>query len=207
MLKNLTLALFLGFTAWTAQAGSLETLQHFVSEVKSAKGQFVQHTERSDGRIAHKQNGDFLFSRPGRFIWSYRKPFEQILHADGERLFIWDKDLNQVTVRKLGDALTSSPAAILFGSPNLQQLFTINPLNPVDGLEWIELLPKQTDTPFKKIQIGFKDKQLSAMRLLDALGNQTVLAFNHVERNPNITTTQFKFEIPKGADVLQAGGQ
>jgi outer membrane lipoprotein carrier protein len=143
-----------------------------------------------------------MFARPGKFIWEYKKPYEQLLQADGDQLYIYDKDLNQVTVRKLGNALGSSPAAILFGSNDLEKNFTLSEGGTRDGLEWLTAVPKSKDTTFEQIGIGLKDGIPQAMELKDLFGQTSVLHFTNFQRNPQLSANQFKFETPKGADVF-----
>ncbi len=188
--------------AGAASAGALDDLRAFATETKTAKGSFTQHVQ-SRTKASAPTSGDFVFARPGRFRWSYTKPYEQILVADGEKLSIYDKDLNQVTVRKLGDALGSTPAAILFGSSDLDRSFTLKDAGVRDGIAWLDASPRTKDTQFAKISIGFRNGELAAMELRDALGQTTTLEFSNVERNPKVDASTFAFTPPKGADVLQ----
>ena len=191
-----------------AQSAALEQFKSFVSGTRSARGEFTQRLVKADGesgnmRMSNASTGTFLFARPGKFIWIYKKPYEQQLQADGEKLYIYDKDLNQVIVKKLGDAIGSSPAAILFGSNDLEKNFTLSEGGLRDGIEWLQAIPKTKDTTFEKIGIGLKDGTLVAMELRDSFGQVSLLFFSHIEKNPALPASQFRFVIPKGADVLQ----
>ncbi|HZW23651.1 MAG TPA: outer membrane lipoprotein chaperone LolA [Noviherbaspirillum sp.] len=189
-----------------ASASALDQFKSFVGSTKAAKGEFVQKQVKSVGKgetVANTSTGTFLFARPGKFIWTYQKPYEQLLQADGQKLYIYDKDLNQVTVRQLGDALGSSPAAILFGSNDLEKNFALKEAGARDGLEWLEATPKTKDTTFDRIGIGLKDGVPRAMELRDSFGQVSVLTFSKFEKNPAISADQFRFEVPKGADVFQ----
>lgn len=189
-----------------AHASALEQFKTFVSTTQSARGDFTQQLVKIDSgsvKASHKSSGTFIFARPGKFIWTYQKPYEQLLQADGEKLYIYDKDLNQVTIKKLGDALGSSPAAILFGSNNLEQNFTLKEGAPKDGMEWLEAVPKAKDTTFDRIGIGMKNGLPAAMELRDSFGQVSMLTFGSFEKNPPMTAGQFKFSVPKGADVFQ----
>jgi len=193
-------------TAPLAGAAALDQFKSFVSDTKAARGDFVQRQTKSmDGGAgaAKESTGTFVFARPGRFIWTYRKPYDQLLQADGERLYIYDKDLNQVIVRQLGDALGSSPAAILFGSNDLEKNFALKEAGKRDGLEWLEATPKSRDTTFERIAIGMKDGVPHAMELRDSFGQVSVLTFSKIEKNPALKEGQFRFTPPQGADVLQ----
>ncbi|WP_305824860.1 outer membrane lipoprotein chaperone LolA [Massilia brevitalea] len=190
--------------AGSAHAAALDQFKTFVANTKSAKGEFTQQQQRksANGKATPASSGSFVFARPGKFIWNYQKPYEQLLQADGDQLYIYDKDLNQVTVRKLGNALGSSPAAILFGSNDLEKNFTLSEAGTRDGLEWLNAVPKARDTTFEQISIGLRDGIPQAMELKDTFGQTSVLKFTNFQRNPSLGAQQFKFEIPKGADVI-----
>jgi outer membrane lipoprotein carrier protein len=189
----------------TASASALEQFKSFVAGTKAARGEFTQTQVRSKaatGKAPAPSSGTFVFARPGKFIWTYQKPYEQVLQADGETLYIYDKDLNQVTTRKLGNALGSSPAAILFGSNDLEKNFTLAEAGTRDGLEWLSATPKSKDTTFEQIGIGLKDGVPQAMELKDSFGQTSVLKFTNFQRNPQLGAQQFRFEAPKGAEVV-----
>jgi outer membrane lipoprotein carrier protein len=189
-----------------ASASALDQFKTFVATTKAAKGEFTQRLvkmENGNTRVSNASSGTFVFARPGKFIWTYQKPYEQLLQADGEKLYIYDKDLNQVTIRNLGNALGSSPAAILFGSNDLEKNFTLKEAGAKDGLEWLEATPKTKDTTFDKIGIGLKDGVPQAMELRDSFGQISLLSFTKFEKNPAMSGEQFKFAVPKGADVFQ----
>ncbi|MEJ8795028.1 outer membrane lipoprotein chaperone LolA [Trinickia caryophylli] len=191
------------FASGTAQ------LKAFVAQVHSARGEFVQKEVKAPSKaqggkptVGNTSSGTFVFARPGKFIWSYEKPYEQVLQADGENLYVYDKDLNQVTVRKLGGALGASPAAILFGSNDLEKNFTLRDAGEKGGIDWLELTPKSRDTQFERVGIGFRDGGLEAMELHDVFGNVTLLTFSNIQKNPPLKADAFKFTVPKGADVI-----
>lgn len=190
-----------------ANASALDQFRSFVATTKAAKGEFTQRLVKADSaggaKMSNPSSGTFMFARPGKFIWTYQKPYEQLLQADGENLYIYDKDLNQVTVKKLGNALGSSPAAILFGSNDLEKNFTLKEAGTKDGLEWLEATPKTKDTTFDHIGIGLKEGVPQAMELRDSFGQVSLLSFKKFDKNPAMTAEQFKFVVPKGADVFQ----
>ncbi|MEY3720407.1 MAG: outer rane lipoprotein chaperone LolA [Pseudomonadota bacterium] len=199
------LPLLLCLPPWV-NAAALDQFRSFVAATKSARGEFSQRMVKEEGGKLHTSSpssGNFLFARPGKFIWSYQKPYEQVLQADGEKLYIYDKDLNQVTSRTLGNAIGSSPAAILFGSNDLEKNFTLSEAGTRDGIEWLQAIPKAKDTQFEKIGIGFRDGIPVAMELRDSFGQVSILSFTKFEKNPVLSSGQFKFVMPKGADVLQ----
>ncbi|GAA4664339.1 outer membrane lipoprotein chaperone LolA [Massilia kyonggiensis] len=187
--------------AGAAHATALDQFKSFVSGTKSARGEFTQ-TQVMKTKTGKTSSGTFVFARPGKFIWTYQKPYEQLLQADGETLYLYDKDLNQVTTRKLGGALGSSPAAILFGSNDLEKNFTLAEAGTRDGLEWLNATPKSKDTTFEQIGIGLKDGIPQAMELKDNFGQTVLLKFTSFQRNPALGAQTFKFDVPKGAEVV-----
>ncbi len=210
MIKQISrLTLVAGLLAFStlASASALEQFKNFVATTKAAKGEFTQRQLKTDKQgktqVSNASEGSFQFARPGRFIWLYQKPYEQLLQADGEQLYIYDADLNQVTIRKLGDALASSPAAILFGSNEVEKNFTMKEGGSKDGLDWLQLTPRAKDTPFEQIGIGLRNGTPEAMELRDAFGQVSLLTFQRFEKNPAMSPNQFKFDIPKGADVVR----
>jgi outer membrane lipoprotein carrier protein len=200
LIATTTLALLVN----DASAAALDQFKSFVAGTKSARGDFTQTQVRksASGKAAPVSTGTFVFARPGKFIWTYQKPYEQVLQADGETLYLYDKDLNQVTTKKLGNALGSSPAAILFGSNDLEKNFTLAEAGARDGLEWLNATPKAKDTTFEQIGIGLKDGVPQAMELKDNFGQTTVLKFTSFQRNPSLGAQAFKFTPPKGAEVV-----
>ncbi|MET3131482.1 outer membrane lipoprotein carrier protein [Oxalobacteraceae bacterium GrIS 1.11] len=204
--KKIVLALACGVLfAGGAAASALEQFKTFVAGTKAARGEFTQHqVKQAEGgkKSSAPASGTFEFARPGKFIWTYVKPYEQLLQADGEQLFIYDKDLNQVTVKKLGNALGSSPAAILFGSNDLDKNFTLAEAGTRDGLEWLKATPKAKDTTFDEINIGLRNGVPEAMELRDSFGQTSVLAFKNFQKNPSLNAGHFKFVMPKGADIF-----
>jgi outer membrane lipoprotein carrier protein len=191
----------LALTAFDAHAAAVDQLRSFLTKTTSARGDFAQQvTGRGKPQTA---SGQFVFQRPGRFRWTYDKPYEQLIIADGERLLIFDKDLNQVTIKRLEASLPSSPASILFGSNDFEKEFEVSDAGTRDGLQWILAKPRAKDSAFERIEIGFRDGLPAAMQLVDSFGQQTQLTLSKVERNPKLAADAFRFEVPKGADVLQ----
>ncbi len=185
----------------SSQASALDDLHHFVAQFQSAKGSFTQTVVAPSKKVT-TSTGEFVFARPGKFRWSYLKPYNQVLVADGKNLTVYDADLNQATVRKLGDALGATPAAILFGDNRLESNFDLKDLPSAEGIDWVEATPKSHDTTFRSIDIGFKGGQLAAMKISDALGQETQLQFANVISNASVPADTFRFVPPAGADVL-----
>ncbi len=194
--------------AANAHAAALDQLRSFLTQTQSARGEFTQRisqktTPRPGAKPQPAASGQFVFQRPGRFRWTYEKPYEQVIVADGQRLTMFDKDLNQVTIKKLQSSLPSSPASILFGSNEFEKEFEISDGGMRDGLEWIIAKPRAKDTTFERIEIGFRDGLPAAMLLADGFGQHTQLTFSKVDRNPKLDAEAFRFSVPKGADVLE----
>ena len=187
-------------------ANALEQFKRFVTETRTARGEFTQRMVKGEGdklRVSSQSSGTFAFSRPGKFIWNYKKPYEQVLQSDGNNMYIHDQDLNQVTVRALGNAIGSSPAAILFGSNDLEKNFALSDAGNRDGIDWLQAIPKAKDTQFERIGIGLRDGLPVGMELRDNFGQVSVINFTRFEKNPALPANQFKFVMPKGADLLQ----
>lgn len=185
-----------------ALAGGLDQLKAFVEGAHTGKAEFTQTVTPKSGKKVQKAAGSFIFSRPGRFRWVYDQPYYQLIVGDGVKLWIWDKDLNQVTVKKLGQSLGSSPAALLAGDNALDKNFVVRELGEKNGLEWVEATPKGEDSNFELVRIGFKDSLPRLMELRDNFGQITNLTFVDFTRNGAVDASQFRFSPPKGADVV-----
>lgn len=199
---RIVLALMFMLTCVTARAASIEMLKGLLQQTTSGKARFAQIVVDKNLKELQKATGTMQFVRPGRFRWEYDKPYEQTIVGDGARLWIYDKDLNQVTVRKLDKALGGSPAALLAGSNEIEKVYTLTNLGPQEGLDWLEAVPKSKDNTFERIRLGFSQAGLEAMELRDQFAQTTVIKFAGVERNPKIAPEVFRFTPPKGADVI-----
>jgi outer membrane lipoprotein carrier protein len=153
-------------------------------------------------KTIQQSSGTMEFALPGRFRWEYNKPYEQTIVGDGSRLWIYDKDLNQVTVRKLDRALGASPAALLAGSNEIEKIYNLKAAGSDGGLDWLEAVPRTQDTAFGSIRLGLGKSGLETMELKDQFGQTTVIKFSDVQRNVKIPPESFKFTPPKGADVI-----
>jgi len=200
-LKRL-LMLLLFCLSGPATAAAVDALNVFLKQTQSAKARFAQIVLDRNLKPLQQVTGTMQFSRPGRFRWEYDKPYEQTIVADGERLWIYDKDLNQVTVRKLDRALGSSPAALLAGSNEMEKNYIINNIGIKDGLDWVEALPRTQDMVFERIRLGFGKTGLEVMELRDQFSQMTVIRFADLERNPRLDPAAFRFKPPQGADVI-----
>ena len=185
-----------------ASAAATDALKVFLTQTQTVKARFAQMVLDKNLKPLQQAQGVMQFSRPGKFRWDYQKPYEQVIVGDGSKLWIYDKDLNQVTVRKLDRALGSSPAALLAGSNDLERDFKLSNLGVDKGLDWLEALPKSRDTVFERVRMSFGKSGLEAMELRDQFGQTTVITFADVERNPRIAADVFRFTPPQGADVI-----
>jgi outer membrane lipoprotein carrier protein len=185
-----------------AGAAGVDALKAFLGQTQTLKARFAQMVLDKNLKALQQAQGVMQFSRPGKFRWDYTKPYEQTIVGDGSRLWIYDKDLNQVTVRKLDRALGASPAALLAGSNELERDYTLSNLGMDKGLDWLEALPKSRDTVFERVRMGFGKSGLEVMELRDQFGQVTVITFADVERNPRIPADVFRFTPPPGADVI-----
>ena len=194
--------LFALLAAGAAQASSAERFKAFLRTTQSARATFEQKVYDRNRKLAQESSGSFVFLRPGRFRWVYEKPAEQLIVGDGQRVWIYDRELNQVTVRRLTKALGSTPAALLAGSSDVETAFELSDAGDRDGLEWLEAKPRERDAGFERIRMGFGTGGVQAMELTDNFGQTTVLRFSGMVRNPKVEASEFRFEPPKGADVL-----
>jgi chaperone LolA len=201
-MKLRIILLVLLLTPSFSQAGAIEKLNSFVQQTRTAKAHFSQQLLDKSGKKVQDASGIMEFSRPGKFRWAYAKPYEQLIVGDGVKLWLFDTDLNQVTVRKLDQALGSSPAALLAGSNEIEKLFSLKDAASKDGMEWLEATPKDKESTFEMVRMGFGQAGLQAMELRDNFGQTTLIRFTNLERNPKLSPQVFQFTPPKGADVI-----
>lgn len=188
--------------ALIAQAATLERLRAFVHDTQTARARFTQTVTDKNGRVVQQASGEFAIARPGKFRWSVDKPYQQLLVGDGERVWVYDPDLNQVVRRRNDQALGSTPAALLAGRDDVESAFEWRDLPAQDGLDWLGAKPKDKESTFTDIRLGFDATGLAALEILDNFGQRTRIAFSGLERNPKLGTDLFKFTPPKGADVV-----
>lgn len=189
-----------GLHAPLAAAAAIPRFQQFLATNTAGSAAFEQKVFERGDRLVQQSKGSFSFQRPGRFRWTYDKP-RQLIVGDGERVWIFDEDLRQVTSRKLGNALSSTPAALLTGGTEVGRLFSLSEQPTTEGIEWLEARPRQADTGFERIRIGFEGDALARMELFDQFGTRTLLIFSGFRRGAQ-DPAQFRFLPPKGADVI-----
>lgn len=199
------------FAAWmspvsAAQSGDIEAgrkrVETFLSGLQGLQAQFHQVLTDRTGRAIDEASGVLAIRRPNRFRWDYREPYEQLIVADGSRVWLYDSDLEQVTVRKLDDTLSATPAMLLSGEGKLEENFTVTSFENDGAVQWVQMEPKRSDTDFKTVRLGFDGTTLRFMQLSDKLGQTTRLEFTQVERNPLLDPSRFTFTVPPGADVI-----
>lgn len=195
--------LLLALLPLAGQASSIEELKALLRGTTTARAQFAQIVLDKDLNPIQQASGSMAFARPGRFRWEYNKPYEQVIVGDGTWLWIYDKDLNQVTVRRLEGALGASPAALLAGSNEIDKGYALSSVGSEQGLDWLEAVPKDQDTVFERIRLGFSKTGLEAMELRDRFGQITVIKFTAVKRNSELPSDWFNFTPPEGADVIR----
>ena len=199
---RLFLALFSFLFATNSNSTSLERFQSYVRTTQAARADFEQKVYDKNGKLVQESKGNFAFLRPGRFRWNYAKPNPQVIVGDGERVWIHDPDLNQVTVRRIARAIGATPAALLAGSSEIEKAFELSETGDRDGYAWLEAKPRERESGFERIRLGLGVAGVEAMELVDHFGQTTVLRFSNVVRNPQIDPGTFRFTPPKGADVL-----
>jgi outer membrane lipoprotein carrier protein len=183
--------------------------EQFLAGLEGLQAQFTQKLTDRSGEVTDESSGTLAIKRPNRFRWDYREPHEQVIVSDGTRVWVYDSDLEQVTVRKLDTALSSTPAMLLSGQGALTDNFNITDTSEEGGVLWVRLEPKRNDTDFKAVRLGFsgrKAQDLRFMELADKLGQTTLLEFSRFERNPKLDPARFVFTVPAGADVIGDAG-
>jgi outer membrane lipoprotein carrier protein len=182
---------------------SLARVEAWVKSVQTLSADFVQVVRSREGQISSRATGRLSLSRPDRFRWDYRDPYIQVIVADGRKLWLYDADLEQVTVRPLESGLGSTPAMLLSGAGSIGESFTGGPVERDGEWTWCRLVPKQRGSDFESVSLGFNGRgALAAMRLVDKLGQTTELDFSDVAVNPRLDPGLFRFTPPKGVDVI-----
>ncbi len=201
-LKVIALGMTLALAGPLAHADALSALKSFVSEVKSGTAEFSQTVSSPDGKKKKTSSGTFDFQRPNQFRFAYLKPFQQTIVGDGQKVWIYDPDLNQASSRKMDKALGATPAALLAGT-NLDRDFTLKALPSEGGVDWVQAIPKQSDGGLQSLKIGFRGKELDAIDVIDGFGQRSLLQFSAVNTNVPIAADKFKFVLPSGADLIE----
>ena len=197
----LVAAMILSLSA-PARAGAVDEFRDFTTRTKSARGDFTQVVVDRTGKILRESSGTFSLARPGKFRWSYVKPYTQLLVGDGQKVWVYDTDLNQVTIRAMDQTLSATPAALLSGSQDFEKVFAIEELPAADGLTWLGAKPRAADSGLESARIGFNKGILQKLEFVDNFGQRTIITVSKFEKNPVLGADTFKFAPPKGADVI-----
>jgi outer membrane lipoprotein carrier protein len=209
-MKKLIAFTLLAGCLMAARASALDSLENFVRSARTGRADFTQvvTSPAREGQTAKtkKSTGTFEFARPNRFRFDYKKPFEQTIVADGQTLWLYDADLKQVTARKQGQVLGSTPAALIASAPDLASLrrdFNLEAVGEKDGLQWVQATPKNKEGQLHSMKVGFRGDQLAALEILDSFGQRSMLTFNNMQVNAGVTPDVFNFKPPQGADVVK----
>lgn len=185
-----------------AQADAVAALRDFVSGAKSGQASFVQTVTSADGARKKISSGSFEFARPNRFVFAYTQPFEQTIVADGQKVWIFDAELNQASSRRMSQALGATPAALLAGAA-LEPDFVLSALPAAGGLDWALATPKDKGGAFQALRVGFRGAQLAAVEVTDSFGQRSRLDFSQLQTNTPVVPERFRFTPPPGADVVE----
>jgi outer membrane lipoprotein carrier protein len=200
---RIAFALFAMLLSTSAFAGARDQMVAFTKDLKGLEARFEQHVFDPNGRQSESSSGSVKLSAPRQFRWEYQKPSPQLIVADGDHIWIYDPELEQVTVRNQSFEEQGSPLAVLIDPTELDRQYKVTDGGKTGGLEWLVLIPKKgEDAPFQKAKLGFGASGLQRMELDDALGQRTVIGFSPWHRNPSFPVGTFKFTPPKGADVV-----
>ncbi|MGE5471062.1 MAG: outer membrane lipoprotein chaperone LolA [Bacteroidota bacterium] len=200
--RNALLAAAFALSPLLAEAGAIDQLHQFLQGTRTLKAEFAQAVIGKSGRKPQQSFGTVAISRPGKLRWEIQKPSPQLIIGDGEKIWIYDAELKQVTVRPAGKAIGGSPAALLAGRNDLEKNFTLAEAGDAEGLNWVEATPKVGDSGFEKVRLGLAGADLKAMELADSFGQTTIIHFSKLERNPALPAATFKFTPPAGVDVI-----
>lgn len=185
-----------------AFAGGVDSLKQFYHKTDAMQANFMQEVVDNQGAVVQQVEGTMKLQRPNKFRWDYNKPYEQQIVSDGKEVFLYDMDLEQVTVRSLSQTLGTSPAALLAGGADVEKSFILKNIQGGNGLDWVEALPKGEDSGYERMLLGFKGNDLREMKLYDSFKNTTSITFSAVQRNPALAVSDFLFKTPEGVDVV-----
>jgi outer membrane lipoprotein carrier protein len=188
-----------------ASASAAATVEKQLSGLSSWTADFSQTIDDGHGNVLRSAAGKLYLQRPGKFRWDYSQPSEQLVLADGKKIWFYDKDLAQANVRDMDTSLASTPASLLSGSGSISAQFTVTALPDSGGLQWFQLIPKHADTDFQLVRIGFDKGELRSMFLADKLNQITQLSFSDSKRNVDLPADLFTFVPPPGVDVIGLG--
>lgn len=177
-------------------------LQDFLKNFSSLESSFIQQLINENGEVLEKSEGVLQLQQPGKFNWTYVSPYAQKIISNGEVLWVFDEDLEQLTIRNIGNAIDETPAGIILGNNDISEHFIQVSMGVIEGFDWIDLTPKNLETQYRSIRIGFNESQLGMMIIVDNLGQTTRIDFLDVKKNAELSPTSFEFEIPADVDVI-----
>lgn len=203
-LKKIIFLIFLIFPLSAIAQTATQRLAQILEGLHSMQAQFIQIVQDGHGQVMQQSSGSMALMRPGKFRWDTKNPSHQLLIADGQKIWFYDEDLQQVTVQNQHAAHSGSPAMLLDGSTvSLTQDFTVNAVvTNNNALQVFRLTPRKKDSLFQTVYLSFKQNQLQQMRLIDNLGQETLVNFTQVNLNPNLSSSLFRFVPAKGVDVV-----
>jgi len=201
----------IGFTPWRILATlalllpfavSADPVSDYFTGMETFEASFTQHVVDVDGEVLQDSSGEVWISKPGRFRWDYRKPYQQLIVSDGKQLWNYDADLEQASVSPVNDTLTSTPAMLLSGLRPLAEVTKVHALAKEDGLDWFQLEPKDPDAAVEAVRIAFRDGELDSIEVRDSFDNRTRIQFSHIKLNPSLDPALFHLELPPGTDII-----
>ena len=201
--KNLALLILLWVISVAVAMPPQQDLEDFLASVRTLTADFIQQTIDEKGKISQESRGKFYLKRPGKFRWTYQLPYRQEIVADGGKVWFYDPDLEQVTVKTIDSALGSAPALLLSGQLKLSQRFVVTAQGKKDDLSWLELKPKDEEDVFRRLRVEMKDGRLHSMELADNFGQLTRIRFSEMKLNIPLGDEIFKFVPPPGVDVFE----
>lgn len=179
-----------------------DLVSDYFAGLESVQGDFSQTVVDSAGETVQDSQGQVWIQRPGRFRWDYRTPYHQLIVADGKRLWTYDEDLEQATVKKLDAALSSTPAVLLSGYRPLSEVVTWEPEPGNDAYSWFRLRPRESDASVETVRLGFDGKVLALIEVVDGFGNHTRIRFSNLRRNEKLDSSLFNLQLPEGTDII-----
>jgi outer membrane lipoprotein carrier protein len=185
-------------------AAEIEQLRIYLSEIGDLRAEFKQEVIGPEQEILELASGTVILSKPGRFRWNYDQPYERVIVADGERIWLYEADLEQVTIRRMATGLGDTPAALLTGNDEALEQFELLRSWSADNLQWLQLAPISPEADFSTVDLGFDEGELQQIEFVDRLGQRTRITLAVIDHSPQITAGEFIFEIPDGVDVIGA---
>ncbi|MCP4697586.1 MAG: outer membrane lipoprotein chaperone LolA [Gammaproteobacteria bacterium] len=202
-MKQIIFFVLMLFCAHTpAYAAKSAPLDGFLNALKTFHARFEQKLLDDNGELLESSHGEMYLQRPGKFRWEYQRPYQQLIVTDGRQVWMYDRDLEQVTIKNMDNTLGTTPALLLSSERSVEDAFVVNNLPQQAGVERVELKPKSKDAQFQRMRLNFADTLLEKLELLDNLGQTTLIRFSQQQRNPELNTDLFKFSPPPDVDII-----